>query len=937
MSVSQPVTCLSRDPTSIRPHPTSTFSGSSRSTPTAHTLVGGMLADAYAANLYMTQIGSLVLEPIQAPPESRMLLAFDPLDGRFAVEDHYDTYIPTSHLIAKQLKYYGIVGLLDLVFAKYIFVVVGREMAATTVHGTVRVWRITAVEALPIWKQAVALSLDEEEHERICLRAITNELTTGNLYFSRDVDLTNGPQSAYNRGVTRLLNKTIDSETYFGRINNRFFWNRHLLEPFLGMDTRQFVLPLICGHVGSTILSLDGPPVAIILVSRMNHYQAGTRYWRRGVNQNGHAAMEVETDVLVMYHGGLASFCMIRGSVPLMWSQSGICDPIRRPPIDLSYVRSPESLQAMTRHFEYLMSIYGNKVDVIDMLERHRSSSTDIADLSIAYETALRDWNHPSIRCHRGFMEEIPELVKQQGYFHARRSNGPTPDLSAVERKQLGVIRVNSLDCVDETSISQFYIARHTLQVLLRDVGSIKTDSSHQPSASRHNGQQQSEAVNPGESPNRRNSIWNVDCHAPFDPATEFAIRKLWADNSDALSCCYTGTPMLYTGRIKPMMFSGFSLPILMPIRSTFVALARTYMSHFQDFKRQDNIEYFMGLLDEHATTAVAVRRHGRNYSSESAWSVDSGSGNETSGLLTLGASTALPAQRSSLVTSPELQDSRQSNSSPSSVTSSSYVLASSQPLVSDNELSSALAANGSASNIYINESGLANGSGYVTPPAMQNGSSRESITGSPPSLPQRVFGSQISALGSVLSPTTPPPGPDPLPADGVPSSKPPTPPAVSIAPAKLARLQRTAAMQGVKSQILLRRRLSQHELTQPPLLSLILLFRKFTAPTHVNTARDFVLAMVWLAVYYLCMRILSYPPSFFIRRPRRQIDWSSLPAYTPPAPHGIAIYARRHSLPRAGSGNMLDAQAATSAMPTALPSRLGVNSNLQNRKMSGR
>ncbi|KAL2914618.1 hypothetical protein HK105_205756 [Polyrhizophydium stewartii] len=722
------------------------------------------------ALLFVTETGSVVAQSVR-PAKERQQLAFDPSDGRFAIDVQHDAYAPTPHKTVLELTYYGIVGFLDLAFAKFILVVVDRELAATTVRGSVRVWRIVKVQAVPVWRQALALSLDEEEHERLCLASICNELTTGNLYFSLDVDLTNGPQSGFDRSLNRVGSLS-DSRSFFARTNDRFFWNRHLLQPFLSRDTQQFVLPLICGHVGSMMVVLDGPAVSLIFVSRINRHHAGTRYWRRGVNQLGHAAMEAETDVILAHQNGIASFCMIRGSVPLIWSQNNISDPLRRPPIDLSQARSEHSLRAMRRHFEYLMSIYGDSVAVIDMLERRRAKS-DIAALSIAYEEALRDWNHPPIkymkrsaattkRAIESFMKDIPELVRQQGFFQGTAVSGGVPTTAI--RRQLGVIRINSLDCVDEASISQFLIARHALKVMLQELG-----------------------------------VW-ASTRRDFDSTTDYWIRQLWADNADALSRCYTGTPMRYASRIRRTILGAW----LAPLRSAVVGLSRLYMSHFQDYARQDSVEFFMGHQDDHSAARV--------FGPQSRFS------------------------SSTLAGRPSVQ---------------------------------------------------------VSPPPL-----------SPP------------------SPPSPPTSDEPdSPTSGLPQE---------ALPPKLARLQQMAVIENVKQQIRLRRRLSYHELTQPPLLSTILLLRKFTAPIKVTNAYEYALAMTWLFVYVVSIRILKHPASLMIRRPRKELNWDLLPEVKDDPPHGIDVFTRQQHLSR--EPHVIDDEVHSSPRLTAAPRP----STVRTRKFSG-
>lgn len=72
------------------------------------------------------------------------------------------------------------------------------------------------------------------------------------------------------------------------------------------------------------------------LISRRSRYRAGTRYFRRGIDNEGHVANYNETEQILLVEGSVGlgsspnsesrystkcSFVQIRGSVPLFWSE----------------------------------------------------------------------------------------------------------------------------------------------------------------------------------------------------------------------------------------------------------------------------------------------------------------------------------------------------------------------------------------------------------------------------------------------------------------------------------------------------------------------------------------------------------------------------------------------------------------------------------------
>ena len=75
-------------------------------------------------------------------------------------------------------------------------------------------------------------------------------------------------------------------------------------------------------------ISVCGRPIYLTMVARRSKEFAGTRFLKRGANDEGHVANEVETEQLVhdartSLHasGRYTSFLQLRGSVPSFWSQ----------------------------------------------------------------------------------------------------------------------------------------------------------------------------------------------------------------------------------------------------------------------------------------------------------------------------------------------------------------------------------------------------------------------------------------------------------------------------------------------------------------------------------------------------------------------------------------------------------------------------------------
>lgn len=97
------------------------------------------------------------------------------------------------------------------------------------------------------------------------------------------------------------------------------------------------------------------------LVSRRNVNRAGTRYNKRGVDQNGNVANNVETEQLFFKsnesNSTLYTYVQTRGSIPLFWSQK----------VDINYAPKPRltnfeaavSIQSTMPRCEYHSNGYG--------------------------------------------------------------------------------------------------------------------------------------------------------------------------------------------------------------------------------------------------------------------------------------------------------------------------------------------------------------------------------------------------------------------------------------------------------------------------------------------------------------------------------------------------------------------------------------------------
>jgi hypothetical protein len=185
--------------------------------------------------------------------------------------------------------------------------------------------------------------------------------SSSNFFFSFDYDITRSLSSQMRSNSELPLHTQVDP---------LFFWNRHLISPFVEAGQTSFVMPLMQGFIGQRMFEMDTDPppldgtekasmelldmsprqsssdetgesnsprssggrktvksFLITLISRRSVERAGLRYLRRGIDEHGHTANGVETEQILSDPSWgpthkIYSFVQIRGSIPVFFSQS---------------------------------------------------------------------------------------------------------------------------------------------------------------------------------------------------------------------------------------------------------------------------------------------------------------------------------------------------------------------------------------------------------------------------------------------------------------------------------------------------------------------------------------------------------------------------------------------------------------------------------------
>lgn len=213
-------------------------------------------------------------------------------------------------------RFFGIVGFIRFT-STYYMVLISRRSVVALIGGHY-VYHCDETVILPVCHASVLASLPgrtklmEQEEARL-LHLFKQVDLSKNFYFSYTYDLTKTLQD----NLTSVPGDPLDQAssvspskqplTAWG-YNEKFIWNHHLLLPAFAAsehmqpheDPRnEWVLPLVYGFVDQAKLSVLNRTVYTTLIARRSRHFAGARFLKRGINEKGHVANDVETEQIV--------------------------------------------------------------------------------------------------------------------------------------------------------------------------------------------------------------------------------------------------------------------------------------------------------------------------------------------------------------------------------------------------------------------------------------------------------------------------------------------------------------------------------------------------------------------------------------------------------------------------------------------------------------
>lgn len=397
-------------------------------------------------------------------------------------------------------SFWGTLGFIRFTEAYYMLLITKRKQVAMI--GGHYVYQIEGTELVPLSTGTGGSFLQNRNPEETRFLGILNNLDlTKSFYFSYSYDITHSLQTNIMRQREAMnAGHTVASHEY----NGMFVWNHHLLKPAVqALDhPYDWCLPIIHGFMTQAALDVFGRTVYVSIIGRRSRHFAGARFLKRGVNDSGYVANDVETEQIVaekittsfhapgprMYaNPTYTSYLHHRGSIPLYWTQdnSGVTP---KPGIEVNLTDPFYSPAAL--HFDNLFGRYGCPVYVLNLVKAREKTERE-SKLLLAYQQCL-DYLNQSLpegkkilykaydmaRAAKtrhsdviGGLEVIAkDIFNKTGFFHNGESGFWEPQI------QNGIARTNCIDCLDRTNAAQFVIGKHAFAQQLKVLGVINSE-----------------------------------------------------------------------------------------------------------------------------------------------------------------------------------------------------------------------------------------------------------------------------------------------------------------------------------------------------------------------------------------------------------------------------------------------------------------------------
>ena len=478
------------------------------------------------------------------------------------------------------------------------------------------VYKVIATEFLPLRERPL-----HDQDEDTYLALLKAFIKSSPMYFSYSFDITN---------TFQRQSQLDPSVPLWKRADDRFFWNKFVqsdLIDFRTSGTRHqhgqqpgvdpYILPVMFGMMEIITTRVKTTPLTLVLITRRSRHRAGTRYFSRGIDEEGHVSNFNETEQIIILNdstsglGGFAggggmqngkvggsggkevqimSYVQTRGSVPVFWAEVNTLH--YTPKLQIRGVET--AVSAAQAHFDEQIRLYGDNylVNLVKQKGREQrvkeayeqmykmlvsspfegtSEDSRSSEKFHLVESSTRrqefdrlhyvyfDFHNETkgLQWHRVqlLVDQLHDALEKQQYFRGVDMPADLEGRLEVRNHQTSVIRTNCMDCLDRTNVVQSILARTALNRQLTDLGVLSRGETF-----------------------------------TSDPAFEVLFRKIWADNADVVSTSYSGTGALKTDFTRTGVRTKAGL-----LQDGRNSMTRYFRNNFTDGPKQDAFDLFLG------------------------------------------------------------------------------------------------------------------------------------------------------------------------------------------------------------------------------------------------------------------------------------------------------------------------------------------------------
>jgi hypothetical protein len=350
-----------------------------------------------------------------------------------------------------------------------------------------------------------------------------------------------------------------DSASAWLRADPLLCWNRTLAMPLIEAGAEKFVPIVVKGFFEQ----LKGVPVSgsfinLTVFARRSARRPGTRQWRRGADAEANVANFVESEQIVEFDdGSVSSFVQVRGSIPVMWSQT----PNLKYKIPIAIGPSGRSEAVLKSHISSLSKTYGfvTAINLANLTGREGKLSSAYASAAAAVSKEVDGFTFIAFDFHKecgatnyANLSKLWDRIKGDYSSYGSWSRSSTGEMGT----QSGIFRTNCIDTLDRTNVVQGLLARKSLERELASRGLLAEGKSFESAS----------------------------------PELERLFRAIWADHGDEISRQYAGTGAMKSAFTRTGKRDLFGL-----MDDGAKSMTRYFLNNFRDGEKQDALDLVTG------------------------------------------------------------------------------------------------------------------------------------------------------------------------------------------------------------------------------------------------------------------------------------------------------------------------------------------------------